>query len=37
VVLSVVGGKDLLKYADGIVTSVNVRNWQRIRPKSTDY
>ena len=30
VVLSIVRGKAILEYANGSVTSVNTRNWQRI-------
>jgi hypothetical protein len=37
VVLSIVGGKVLLEYANGTVTSVNARNWQRIGPQSSVY
>ena len=37
VVLSIVGSKVLLEYANGTVTSVNTRNWQRIRPQSAVY
>jgi hypothetical protein len=37
VVLSIVGGKVILEYANGTVMSINTRNWQRIRPQSTVY
>ena len=33
VVLSVVGGKILLEYANGTVASVNARKWQQILRK----
>jgi hypothetical protein len=34
VVLSIVGGKILLEYADGTVAIVNARNWQQILPQN---
>jgi len=37
VVLSIVGGKVLLEYANGTVTIVNTRNWQQIHPQSAVY
>jgi hypothetical protein len=37
VVLSIIGGKVLMEYANGTVARVNTRNWQRIRPQSAVY
>ncbi len=37
VVVNVVGGKVLLEYADGTVTSVDVRNWQQLHPQISVY
>jgi len=37
VVLSIVRGKIILEYANGTVTSINIRNWLRIRPQSAVY
>jgi hypothetical protein len=37
VVVNVVGGKVLLEYANGTVTSVDARNWQRLRPQTAIY
>jgi hypothetical protein len=36
-VLSIIGGKVLMEYANGTVARVNTRNWQRIRPQSAVY
>ena len=37
VVVNVVGGKVLLEYANGTVTSVDVRNWQQLHPQISVY
>ena len=37
VVLSIVGGKVLLEYANGTVTSVDDRNWQQLHPQISVY
>ena len=37
VVVNVVGGKVLLEYANGTVTSVDNRSWQQLHPKISVY
>ena len=37
VVVNVVGGKVLLEYANGTVTSVDDRNWQQLHPQISVY
>jgi len=37
VVLGIVRDKVLLEYANGTVTSINIRNWPRIRPQNAVY
>jgi hypothetical protein len=37
VVVNVVGGKVLLEYANGTVTSVDARNWQQLHPQTAVY
>jgi hypothetical protein len=37
VVVNVVGGKVLLEYANGTVTSVDARNWQQLHPQASVY
>ena len=37
VVVNVVGNKVLLEYANGIVTSVDINNWQRLYLESAAY
>jgi hypothetical protein len=32
VVLNIVGGKFLLEYASGTVTSIDAKNWQQLEP-----
>ena len=36
-VVNVVGGKVLLEYANGTVTSVDDRNWQQLHPQISVY
>ena len=36
-VLKVVGDRVLLYYANGTVTSVNVKNWQQLQPQTAVY
>jgi hypothetical protein len=37
VVVNVVGGKALLEYANGTITSVDARNWQQLHPQISVY
>ena len=37
VVLSIVGGKVLLEYANGTVTSIDAKNWQQLQPQIAIY
>jgi hypothetical protein len=37
VVVNIVGGKVLLEYANGTVTSVDDRNWQQLHPQISVY
>ena len=37
VVVNVIGGKVLLEYANGTVTSVDARNWQQLHPQISVY
>ena len=37
VVLSIIGGKVLLEYASGTVTSIDARNWQQLEPQLAVY
>jgi len=37
VVVGVVGGKVLLEYANGTITSVDDRNWQLLHPQISVY
>jgi hypothetical protein len=37
VVLSIIDDKALLEYASGAVTSVDVKNWQRLQPHTAAY
>ena len=37
VVVNVVGGKVLLEYANGAVTSVDIGNWQQLHPQIAVY
>ena len=36
-VLKIVGDRVLLYYANGIVTSVNAKNWQQLQPQIAIY
>ena len=37
VVVNVVGGKALLEYANGTITTIDVNNWQLLHPKSAAF
>ena len=37
VVLSIIADKALLEYASGAITSVDVKNWQRLQPHTAAY
>ena len=37
VVLNIVGGKVLLEYASGTVTSIDAKNWQQLQPQVAVY
>jgi fructose-1,6-bisphosphatase/inositol monophosphatase family enzyme len=37
VVLTIVGGKVLLEYANGTVTSIDAKNWQPLEPHVAVY
>ena len=37
VVVNVVGGKVLLEYASGTITTVEVENWQQLQPRIAVY
>ena len=37
VVLNIVGGKALLEYANGTVTSIDTKNWQQLQPQVAVY
>ena len=37
VVLNIVGGKALLEYANGTVTSIDTKNWQQLQPQIAVY
>ena len=37
VVLNIVGGKVLLEYASGTVTSIDAKNWQQLEPQLAVY
>ena len=37
VVLNIVGGKVLLEYANGSVTSIDAKNWQQLEPQLAVY
>ena len=37
VVLTIVGGKVLLEYANGTVTSIDAKNWQQLQPRNAVY
>ena len=37
VVLTIVGGKVLLEYANGTVTSIDAKNWQQLQPQIAIY
>jgi hypothetical protein len=37
VVVNVVGGKALLEYANGTITTVDINNWQLLHPKSAAF
>ena len=36
-VLKIVGDRVLLYYANGIVTSVDAKNWQQLQPQTAVY
>ena len=37
VVVNVAGGKVLLEYANGTITSIDYRNWQQLHPQISAY
>ena len=37
VVVNVAGNKVLLEYANGIITTVDINNWQLLHPESAAY